>query len=130
MNAAERAARLREIDRVIEGGTFKDNWESLSRFSVPKWYQDAKFGIFIHWGVYSVPAYRNEWYPRSMYIQGTPEFEHHIKTYGPHKEFGYKDFIPLFKAEKFNPAAWANLFEEAGAKYVMPVAEHHDGFQM
>ena len=130
MNAAERAARLQEIDRVIARGTFKDNWESLSRFSVPEWYQDAKFGIFIHWGVYSVPAYRNEWYPRGMYIQGTPEFEHHIKTYGPHKEFGYKDFIPLFKAEKFDPAAWADLFEEAGAKYVIPVAEHHDGFQM
>ena len=92
--------------------------------------QQMKLGIFIHWGVYSVPAFNNEWYPRNMYIQGTPEFEHHVKTYGPQKEFGYKDFIPMFRAEKFDPAAWAALFAEAGAKYVVPVAEHHDGFQM
>ena len=65
-----------------------------------------------------------------MYLQGSPEFEHHVKTYGPHKNFGYKDFIPLFRAERFDPAAWAELFREAGAQYVVPVAEHHDGFQM
>ena len=65
-----------------------------------------------------------------MYIQGSPEYEHHIKTYGEHKNFGYKDFIPMFKAEKFNPDEWAELFKEAGANYVVPVAEHHDGFQM
>ncbi|WP_338787298.1 alpha-L-fucosidase [Metabacillus sp. FJAT-53654] len=67
---------------------------------------------------------------RNMYIQGSKEFEHHVKTYGNHKEFGYKDFIPLFKAERFDPVEWADLFKEAGARYVMPVAEHHDGFQM
>ena len=72
----------------------------------------------------------SEWYSRNMYIQGSPEYEHHIKTYGKHSEFGYKDFIPMFKAEKFDPDAWASLFEEAGAQYVVPVAEHHDGFQM
>lgn len=66
-----------------------------------------------------------------MYIQGTPEYEHHIKTYGEHKNFGYKDFIPLqFKAEKFDADQWVKLFVDSGAKYVMPVAEHHDGFQM
>ena len=97
---------------------------------MPDWFVKTKFGIFIHWGAYSVPAFANEWYPRNMYIQGTPEFEHHVKTYGPHKEFGYKDFIPMFKAEKFNPEEWADLFEKAGARYVVPVAEHHDGFQM
>ena len=130
MNIMDREKMLRQIDQVIENGRFKDTWESLSQFQTPAWYENAKFGIFIHWGVYSVPAYRNEWYPRNMYIQGTPEFEHHVKTYGPHKDFGYKDFIPLFKAEKFDPEAWADLFQEAGAKYVIPVAEHHDGFQM
>ncbi|SHF90184.1 alpha-L-fucosidase, partial [Caldanaerobius fijiensis DSM 17918] len=72
----------------------------------------------------------NEWYPRNMYQQGTPEFEHHVKTYGPQSQFGYKDFIPMFKAEKFDPKAWADLFEKSGARYVVPVAEHHDGFQM
>ena len=63
-------------------------------------------------------------------MQGTPEFEHHVKTYGAHKDFGYKDFIPMFTAEKFDPKEWADLFKEAGAEYIMPVAEHHDGFQM
>jgi alpha-L-fucosidase len=109
---------------------YEATWESLKTYTVPEWYQDAKFGIFIHWGVYSVPAFANEWYPRNMYLQGTPEFEHHVKTWGPHNKFGYKDFIPMFKAEKFDPAGWADLFKNAGAKYVMPVAEHHDGFAM
>lgn len=121
---------LTEIDRVIAKGPYKDTWESLGAYQPPKWYQEAKFGIFIHWGIYSVPAFGSEWYSRNMYIQGSREFEHHVKTYGPHKEFGYKDFIPMFKAEKFSAEAWADLFKKAGAKYVVPVAEHHDGFQM
>ena len=65
-----------------------------------------------------------------MYIQGSPEYEHHLKTYGNHKDFGYKDFIPMFTAPKFDPQEWARLFKEAGARYIVPVAEHHDGFQM
>ena len=121
---------LKQIDEVISRGPYKDDWDSLSAHPLPKWFRNGKFGIFIHWGVYSVPAFGSEWYSRNMYIQGSPEFEHHVKTYGPHKEFGYKDFIPMFKAEKFNAEEWAQLFEEAGAKYVVPVAEHHDGFQM
>lgn len=121
---------LQSIDDVIEKGPYKDTWASLSSWQTPKWYQKAKFGIFIHWGVYSVPAFDSEWYPRNMYIEGSKVYEHHIKTYGAHKDFGYKDFIPMFKAEKFDPNAWAALFKKAGAKYVVPVAEHHDGFQM
>lgn len=121
---------LKAIDDVIAQGPFRDDWTSLSAFQTPKWYRDAKFGIFIHWGVYSVPAFGSEWYPRNMYIQGTPEYEHHIQTYGPQKEFGYKDFIPLFTAPRFDPDAWADLFKKSGARYVVPVAEHHDGFQM
>jgi len=109
---------------------FEPTWESLSNFTIPDWYQDAKFGIFIHWGIYSVPAFDNEWYSRNMYLEGTPAFEHHQKTWGHQSKFGYKDFIPLFKAEKFDPDAWAALFKEAGARYVVPVAEHHDGFTM
>lgn len=121
---------LEIIDDVLEKGSYKPTWESLSAYEPPKWYRNAKFGIFIHWGIYSVPAFSSEWYSRNMYIQGSPEYEHHIKTYGEHKNFGYKDFIPMFKAEKFNPDEWAELFKEAGANYVVPVAEHHDGFQM
>ena len=121
---------LKIIDDVIKEGPYTDTWESLSQYRTPEWYMKLKFGIFIHWGVYSVPAFGSEWYPRNMYIQGSKEYEHHICTYGPQKEFGYKDFIPLFKAEKFDPNVWAELFSDAGAKYVVPVAEHHDGFQM
>ena len=121
---------LKKINEVIENGKYKDTWESLQQYRVPEWYEKAKFGIFIHWGVYSVPAFGSEWYSRNMYIQGSREYEHHIKTYGAHKDFGYKDFIPMFKAEKFNADEWAQLFEQAGAQYVVPVAEHHDGFQM
>jgi alpha-L-fucosidase len=109
---------------------YEPTWDSLKQYTVPDWYQDAKFGIFIHWGVYSVPAFGNEWYPRNMYRVGTAEFKHHAETYGPQSKFGYKDFIPLFKADKFDPAAWAELFRKAGAKYIVPVAEHHDGFAM
>lgn len=114
----------------VPEGPFEPTWESLERYRIPEWYQNAKFGIFIHWGVYSVPAFSSEWYPRNMYRQGSKEFEHHVATYGPHTEFGYKDFIPLFTAEKFDANQWAELFAAAGAKYVVPVAEHHDGFPM
>ncbi len=125
-----RQALLVDVNRADGEGPFRADWESLQKYEVPEWYADAKFGIFIHWGVYSVPAFGSEWYPRDMYREGTPEYKHHIATYGPQDKFGYKDFIPRFKAEKFDPAAWAALFKEAGAKYVVPVAEHHDGFAM
>jgi len=121
---------VQEVDRVAAAGPFRPAWDSLKQYQVPDWYLDAKFGIFIHWGVYSVPAFGSEWYPRQMYMEGTPEFKHHLATYGPQSKFGYKDFIPMFRAEKFDAARWAELFRKAGAKYVVPVAEHHDGFPM
>ncbi len=114
----------------IADGPFIPEWHSLEAFRVPQWYQNAKFGIFIHWGPYSVPAFGDEWYSRKMYIKGDPAFEHHVKTWGPQNKFGYKDFVPLFKADKFDADAWMDLFVRAGAKYVVPVAEHHDGFAM
>ena len=126
----ERASLLQEVDKVNHEGAFRPDWESLRMYQVPDWYKDAKFGIFIHWGVYSVPAFGNEWYPRNMYREGSEEYKHHIRTYGMLDKFGYKDFIPMFKAEHFDPARWAELFKKAGAKYVVPVAEHHDGFAM
>ena len=125
-----RAAILKEVERNSHNGPFRPDWESLEKYEVPEWYKDAKFGIFIHWGVYSVPAFGNEWYPRNMYREESDEYKHHIATYGAVDKFGYKDFVPMFKAERFDPAAWAQLFKEAGAKYVVPVAEHHDGFAM
>ncbi len=109
---------------------YQANWESLKKYTCPDWFRDAKFGIFIHWGVYAVPAFGSEWYPRNMYQKGSDEFNHHLAQYGSLNKFGYKDFIPLFKAEKFNAEEWMALFKKAGARYVVPVAEHHDGFAM
>jgi alpha-L-fucosidase len=115
---------------TIPEGPFAPTWESLSQYRPPAWYVDGKFGIFIHWGVYAVPAFGNEWYPRNMYQEGTAEFAHHRRTYGPQDQFGYKDFIPQFRAEAYDPDHWAGLFRQAGARFVVPVAEHHDGFAM
>ena len=130
LSPAQRQQRLQEIEQVIAAGPYTDSWDSLEGYQAPSWYQDGKFGIFIHWGVYSVPAFGNEWYPRNMYRQGSAEYEHHRKVWGSQDVFGYKDFVPLFKAERFDADEWAGLFQESGARFVVPVAEHHDGFQM
>lgn len=122
--------RLKMVNAVIAKGPYKANWNSLERWRTPEWFRNAKFGIFIHWGVYSVPAFQNEWYPRNMYIQGSKAYKHQIATYGPESKFGYKNFIPMFKASDFSAARWMKLFKGAGAQYVVPVAEHCDGFAM
>lgn len=119
-----------EIEHGIAAGPFAATWDALQDHPIPEWYEDGKFGIFIHWGPYAVPAFGNEWYPRKMYLPDTAEFQHHVETYGAQAEFGYKDFIPRFTAEKFDPDHWAALFRRAGAQFVVPVAEHHDGFAM
>ena len=112
----------------IPPGPYTDSWESIrNNYETPQWFIDGKFGIFMHWGVYSVPAAGSEWYPRHMYGGMLKE---HTEKWGAPKDFGYKDFIPMFKAEKFDPDTWATLFKEAGATYVIPTAEHHDGFAM
>ena len=126
-----RNAILEHVDEVDAAGPFTPDWQTLAAgYHEPDWYKDAKFGIFIHWGVYSLPAFGSEWYPRMMYIEGSPENKHQVEVYGPLTQFGYKDFIPRFKAERYDPQAWAKLFAASGAKYVVPVFEHHDGFQM
>ena len=110
---------------------FQPNWDNIaSNYEYPEWFIDGKFGIFIHWGVYAVPAFGNEWYPRNMYQKDSKEFKHHIEKWGSQEKFGYKDFVPMFKAEKFDAAEWVDLFKKSGAKYVVPVAEHHDGFSL
>jgi alpha-L-fucosidase len=116
---------------------YQPAWTSLDKRPAPAWFADAKFGIFIHWGVYSVPAYRPlenglyasyaEWYYAKVYhneANGGKAF--HEKNFG--KEFEYRDFAPLFKAELWNPGNWASLFKNAGARYVVLTAKHHDGF--
>jgi alpha-L-fucosidase len=121
-----------QLAHVREGlyGPFTADWNSLAGYRTPEWFRDAKFGIFIHWGVFSVPAFGNEWYSRNMYVEGTPAFQHQVATYGPQSKFGYKDFIPMFRGQHFNADAWVDLFARAGARYVVPVAEHCDGFAM
>ncbi len=121
---------LKQIDKVIEKGFYKDNWNSLSNHKTPEWYYRDKLGVFIHWGIYSVPAFGNEWYSREMYDKSERAYKHHIETYGAHKDFGYKDFIPMFKGENFSAEKWISTFKDAGIRYVMPVCEHHDGFSM
>ncbi|UZO82291.1 alpha-L-fucosidase [Aquimarina sp. ERC-38] len=124
---------------------FEANWESIkTNYKDPEWFNNQKFGIFIHWGAYTVPAYGSEWYPRNMYMDSavftaqlkhqkdgpSRENTHHLKNWGNLKTFGYKDFIPMFKGENFNATEWIDLFQKAGARYVVPVADHHDGFAM
>ncbi len=112
-------------------GAYEPEWPSLRKHEpAPKWFRDAKYGIYMHWGVYSVPAFGSEWYPRNMHIKSRPEYRHHVKTYGDPATFGYHDFVPRFKAEHFDPDEWARLFAKSGAKYAGLVVEHHDGFAM
>jgi len=111
--------------------TYEPTWESLEQVNeAPDWFRDAKFGIYFHWGVYAVPAFGSEWYPRNMYDVKSREYKHQVETWGDPNQFGYPDFVPMFKAEKFDANAWARLFQQAGARFAGPVAEHHDGWAM
>lgn len=131
-DAVERARR------VVDAGPYEPSWDSLADHDeAPEWFRDAKFGLYCHWGVYSVPAYNSEWYPRWMYMtdpsQADPDwgndvYPHHVETYGEPDEHPYQAFVPEFTAENFDPEAWAELFEAAGARFAGPAAEHHDGW--
>jgi alpha-L-fucosidase len=128
---------------VLNAQTYQPSWESLDKRPVPQWFEDSKFGIFIHWGVYSVPSWGPtgdsigvydkyaEWYWRKLENPGKVQKlfqDFHLKTYGPN--FRYQDFAPMFKAELFNPDQWAALFRDAGAKYVVLTSKHHEGFTL
>ncbi len=135
--------KLNNAEKPNLNGKYKADFESLKQYQIPAWYEDAKFGIFIHWGIFSVPAIYDCWYGYWMYREPQDMLSdwfrqhkyaatrpHHLKYYGPTDKFGYKDFIPMFKAEYFNATDWVKLFKESGAKYVVPVAEFHDMFLM
>jgi alpha-L-fucosidase len=144
---AQDSIRLRKVDQqpelprvtiklpggraaAIPPGTFKPSWESIeAEYQVPDWFLDGKFGIFIHYGVYTVAAHASEWYPRHMYSNNGVQ-QWHTRQFGPPDSMGYKDLIPLFTMEHFKASEWADLFKKAGARYVIPTAEHHDGFAM
>lgn len=118
---------------AVVPSVYQPTWESLDSHPLPAWYDDAKLGIFLHWGVFSVPAWAPrgqyaEWYPYNMRQPGNPTYAYHLQTYGA--SFKYRDFIPMFTAAKWDPEAWADLFKAAGAGYVVPVGEHHDGFPL
>ena len=107
--------------------------ESLKQYEAPEWFQDGKLGIFMHWGPQSIPGVVSCWYARRMYQQGDPAYNYHCATYGHPSKFGYKDLVKLFKAPKFDQAQadrLVRLYKQAGARYVVPVAVHHDNFDM
>ena len=106
---------------------FEPSFESLRTYEVPEWFRDAKFGIWSHWGPQSVPMF-GDWYARNMYIQGTPQYEYHLRHYGHPSKFGYKDLCELWKAEAFDPEALMDRYYQAGARYFMSQGTHHDHF--
>ncbi len=108
---------------------FDATWESLQQYQAPEWFRDAKFGIWAHWGPQAVPG-QGDWYARRMYLQGDGAYNYHVKTYGHPSEFGYKDIIPLWKAEKWDPDTLMSLYKKAGAKYFVSMAVHHDNFDL
>jgi alpha-L-fucosidase len=123
---------------AVPAGPFEESWQSIrENYKDPEWFRDGKFGIMMHWGIYSVPAHASEWYVRYMYggnvLAGdgganAAVVKWHTEHFGPPTQFGYKDFLPMYTAAKWDPDAWAALFKKAGAKYVLAPGEHHDGF--
>ncbi len=123
---AASAARA-EGQLPIASGPFHADWDSLKQYRCPEWFRDAKLGFWAVWGPECVPQ-QGDWYARNMYIEGHPQYEHHLKTYGHPSRFGYKDIIPLWTAEQWDPDRLMALYKSAGAKYFCVIAQHHDNF--
>jgi alpha-L-fucosidase len=122
------AGALAGVKTKIPAGPYAPTWSSIERnYKIPQWFADAKFGIFMHWGLYSAAAHHNEWYEKHMYATHR---EWHAANFGPHEKFGYKDFIPLFTAARYDADEWASLFKKSGARFVVPTAQHHDNFAL
>ncbi|HEY3838181.1 MAG TPA: alpha-L-fucosidase [Bryobacteraceae bacterium] len=113
----------------ISPGPFQGTRASLKNYEVPDWFRDAKFGMWAHWGPQSAVE-DGDWYARNMYIEGSDQYNYHVQRYGPQSKFGYKDTIPAWKGEKFDPAALIKLYKAAGAKYFMSMGVHHDNFDL
>ncbi len=106
---------------------FKPNKESFHQYKYPEWFRDAKFGIWAHWGPQAVPR-QGDWYARKMYEEGSADYKYHVAHYGHPSKFGYKDIIPLWKAERWDPEKLMALYKKAGAKYFVSMGTHHDDF--
>jgi alpha-L-fucosidase len=115
------------IKTTIKNGPYEPTFESLRTAACPEWFRNAKLGIWSHWGAQSVPMY-GDWYARHMYIEGTEQYRHHLRHYGHPSQFGYKDLVQLWKAERFDPDGLMDLYTAAGAKYFVAQAMHHDYF--
>ena len=113
----------------IDPGPFQATRASLAAWQIPDWFRDAKFGIWAHWGPQS-SVEAGDWYARNMYMEGSAQYKHHVATYGHPSKVGFKDLIPRWKAERFDPAALMALYKKAGAKYFMSMAVHHDNFDL
>jgi alpha-L-fucosidase len=121
------AQALPTTPRAIAHGKFQPTWDSLKQYSTPDWFRDAKFGIWAHWSAQCVPE-QGDWYARQMYIQGHPQYAHHLKIYGHPTKFGFKEIDHLWKAERWQPEELMQLYVKAGAKYFVSLANHHDNF--
>lgn len=127
LKASQINARVEQLN--AESGNFKPTWESLDTHKVPEWYEDAKFGMFVDWGLYSIPAYAPSGYPDwYLWRMNTDTKEYHNKFWG--EDFKADDFIPLFTGEDFNADHLANVAKSAGMKYVVPFLKHHDGYSL
>jgi alpha-L-fucosidase len=113
----------------IVPGKFTGAMDSLTNYSCPAWFRDAKFGIWAHWGPQSVPM-EGDWYARKMYQEGSEDYRDHLAHYGHPSTNGWKDIIPLWKAEKWDPARLMKLYKKAGAKYFVSMGVHHDNFDL
>src|ERR1035438_1493317 len=108
-------------------GPFRPYWESLKAYRYPEWFQDAKFGMWAHWSPQCVPE-QGDWYARGMYVQGSAQYNYHVKTYGHPSKFGYKDVCHIWRAENWNPEELIRLYAKTGARYFVALANHHGNF--
>ena len=120
---------VNESDEPMMQGRFEPTWESLEKYQVPEWFRNVKFGIWAHWGPQCVEGF-GDWMARSLYIEDSPEYKYHVEHYGHPSEFGFKDIIPLFKAENWNPDKLVAFYKEIGAQYFFALGNHHDNFDL
>lgn len=121
--------KVSENDEPMQKGKFEPNWESLKTYETPEWFRNAKFGIWAHWGPQCVEG-SGDWMARSLYIEGSSQYKYHVAHYGHPTEVGFKDILPLFKAERWNPDSLVAYYKSLGAQYFFALGNHHDNFDL